>query len=362
MSKLIPAALAAVALSLGSCCHCPCDCKDQRAVVSTPSAPVVEVPPHTAPDPMTVASSEPVVASDARKIPLGINGSLSGVRLLAASSAWNQLVDGKPLDAKSAEMIAGIGADAPLHPDFGTEYHGAPWGIPYVVVAGDTPRTKVQFDYDDESDKGPYPIPADLQIEGSPRGKVPEGDDNDQHLLIIDRDHAKLYELYLLHRNGTTWKAGSGAIWDLLGDTQRPAGWTSADAGGLPIMPGLVRYDEVVTQGKIEHALRFTTKNTRKAYTAPATHWASKKTDPNLPPMGAHLRLKASVKPEDFPAQVRPIIVALKRYGMILADNGGSLFLSGAPNPGWRDDDIESLKKLHGRDFEVVQLGKVVTP
>ncbi len=360
MHKLFPAALAAAALSLGSCCHCPCDCKDQRAVAPAPAVPVFEAAPILAH--ASVASAEPVVASDARKIPLGINGSLAGVRLLASSSAWNQPVDGKPLDPRSAEMIAGIGADAPLHPDFGTEYHGSPWGIPYVVVAGDTPRTDVQFDYDDESDKGPYPIPADLQIEGSPRGKIPEGDDNDQHLLIVDRDHAKLYELYLLHRNGTTWKAGSGAIWDLLGDTQRTAGWTSADAGGLPILPGLVRYDEVVTQGKIEHALRFTTKNTRKAYTAPATHWASKKTDTNLPPMGAHLRLKASVRPEDFPAQVRPIIVALKKYGMILADNGGSLFLSGAPNPGWRDDDIEALKKLHGRDFEVVQLGRVVTP
>ena len=293
---------------------------------------------------------------------LGVNASLGGARALAADSAWNTPVDHLPSDPASAQMIASMGLDSSLHPDFGTQYNGAPWGIPYVVVPGTQPRYPVTFTYASESDPVLYPIPQGPPIEGMPAGKLPQNDEGDHHLIMIDRDNAKLYELFEVRFTDGGWHAGSGAVFDLFGDTHRPNGWTSADAAGLPIFPGLVRYDEAVEQGRIEHALRFTVKNTRKAYTWPATHFASKKTDANLPPMGARIRLKASVDAREYPASMRPVIVALKRYGMILADNGGNLFLSGAPDPRWRDADINTLKKLRARDFEVVRMGDVTTP
>ncbi len=298
----------------------------------------------------------------ASRIALGVNAALGGFRALAPDSAWNTPVDHLPADPSSQKLIAAIGADAPLHPDFGTQYQGAPWGIPYVVVAGDTKRYPVRFDYADESDDVLYPIPDHPPIEGLPLGKLPVGTDGDRHLIVIDRDHGKLYELFAARFTDGGWQAGAGAVFDLVGDTHRPHGWTSADAAGLPIFPGLVRYDEAVEHGKIEHALRFTARKTRRAYVGPASHWASQATDPSLPPMGVRVRLKASVDPSAFPAQVRPILVALKRYGMILADNGGPFFLSGAPDPRWRDADVDQLKKIRGRDFEVVRMGSVTAP
>ncbi|MBV9468201.1 MAG: hypothetical protein JOZ57_03015, partial [Abitibacteriaceae bacterium] len=222
------------------------------------------------------------------KVKLGPNASLSGRPVFPADNPWNTPIDRLPVDPNSARYINSIGANAPLHPDFGTVYNGAPSGIPYIIVPGSQPRVPVTFDYADESDSGPYPIPSNPPIEGGPDG------DGDRHVLIIDRDHWKLYELFNVHYVSKRWQAGSGAIFDLNSNALRPAGWTSADAAGLPIFPGLVRYDEVMEQKEIKHALRFTVQATRKAYVFPARHWASRKTDLTLPPMGMRVRLKAN--------------------------------------------------------------------
>jgi hypothetical protein len=227
-------------------------------------------------------------------------------------------------------------------------WNGAPNGIPYVVVPVGTAKTGVSFQYDDESDAGPYPIPADAPIEGGPASS------GDRHVLVVEQGTCKLYELFAAYRNADgSWRAGSGAIFDLTGHALRPATWTSADAAGLPILPGLVRYDEVVA-GEIAHALRFTAPQTRSSYVWPARHEASSLAGAQYPPMGQRFRLKASVDVARFPASVRPILVALKRYGMMLADNGSSWYLSGAPDPRWSDDDLHALGQLHGSDFEAV--------
>lgn len=292
---------------------------------------------------------------------LGVNASLGGRRALAPDAAWNIPIDHLSVDPQSDKLIASMGADAALHPDFGTVYRGLPAGIPYVVVSGDEKRYPVVFDYEAESDHVLYPIPPNPPIEGVAPGKLPSGD-GDHHLLVIDRDNSRLYELYNVRFTDGKWHAGSGAVFDLFGDTKRPRGWTSADAAGLPVFPGLVRYDEAVERGLIDHALRFTVAKTRSAFTAPATHAASKDDNPALPPMGLRVRLKASVDVNAYPVQVRPILVAMKRYGMILADNGSPFYFSGAPDPRWHDTDLDQLKKLKGRDFEVVQIGTISPP
>lgn len=275
---------------------------------------------------------------------------LGGCPVFPATSVWNQRVDRLPVAKDSAVLISSIGLDSPVHPDFGSGlYNGQLIGIPYVVVSGKrTPEVRPKFEYADESDAGPYPIPTGVPIEGDPR---PDG--GDRHALIVDRNTCTLYELYALHRVGGGWAAGSGAIWNLRANRLRPAGWTSADAAGLPILPGLARYDEVAA-GAIEHALRFTAPNTRRGYIYPARHFASSSTDPSLPPMGLRVRLKASVDIRGFPPQARVILEALKRYGMILADNGSPWYISGAPDPRWSNDDLHSLSRLTGADFEVV--------
>jgi hypothetical protein len=254
----------------------------------------------------------------------------------------------------SSEFIANIGADGHLHPDFGTVWDGAPNGIPYVVVPGNQPLVPVTFDYADESDAGPYPIPPDAPIEGG------SGSSGDRHVLIVDAAHRKLYELYDAHKVGTGWQAGSGAIFDLTSNALRPDSWTSADAAGLPILPGLVRYDEVAA-GEINHALRFTVSRTQKGYIHPATHCASSNTDPSLPPMGLRLRLKASYPIDSFPASVQVILRALKKYGMIVADNGSSWYISGAPDPRWSDDELHALSQVPGSAFEAVYTGATIT-
>jgi hypothetical protein len=215
----------------------------------------------------------------------------------------------------------------------------------------------VSFDYDDESDPGPYPIPPSAPIEG---GVSANGD---RHVIVVDVDNWKLYELFDARpvNGGTSWTAGSGAIFDLATSTLRPEGWTSADAAGLPIFAGLVRYDEAVTRGEIAHALRFTCPQTRRAYVPPARHYASSNTSPNLPPMGMRIRLKASVDISGFPAEVRVILTAMKKHGMLLADNGGGFFVSGAPDPRWNDENIDRLKEIRGSDFEVVRMDGLVT-
>jgi hypothetical protein len=257
-----------------------------------------------------------------------------------ASSAWNQQVDRLPVTSDSARIVAAVGADRPLHPDFGTRY-----GIPYVTVSGSkVKKSRVSFAYADESDKGPYPIPASPPVENG----------SDRHVLIVDREACRLYELFAAARSGSSWTAGSGAIFDLRSNRQRPAGWTSADAAGLPILPGLARYDEVKA-GAIRHALRFTVPRTRRAYIAPARHFASSSSDPALPPMGLRMRLRASFPTAGYPRQARIVLDALKRYGMILADNGSPWFVSGAPSPGWDDEALDTLKRVRGADLEVVK-------
>ena len=293
--------------------------------------------------------------SQQRERRYGAGAPLTDIRIFPPNDLWNRDVSHDPVDPNSDALIAGIGLDRSLHPDFGTVWNGAPSGIPYIVVRGDQPRVPVRFDYANESDPGPYPIPPNAPIEGGPNGQ------GDRHVLVLDRDGGKLYELFAAHRDGTGWRAGSGAIFDLKTDAPRPAGWTSSDAAGLPILPGLARYDEVCEQREIRHALRFTVVNSRRAYVAPARHFASSKTDPNLPPMGMRVRLKASVDISHFPPSARVILTSLKRYGMIVADNGGNWFVSGAPDPRWNDEELGTLRQIKGRDFEVVKMGETVT-
>ncbi len=265
-----------------------------------------------------------------------------------ASNAWNQRVDTLPVAANSAELVQSIGIGTGLHADFGSGlYDGRPIGIPFDVVSKATLRSRVSFDYADESDRVRYPIPRTVHIEGGP------GADGDRHALLVDRDACKLYELFALNKTSTGWHAGSGAVWNLRSNALRPAGWTSADAAGLPILPGLARYDEVA-RGRIDHALRFTAARTRRAYVYPARHFASSSDDPSLPPMGLRVRLKASVDISGFPKQTRIVLQALKTYGMILADNGSNWYVSGAPSPKWSNDDLHSIGRITGGMFEVV--------
>ena len=288
-------------------------------------------------------------------VKLGANASFGGKRLLPDDNPWNQDISKEPVDPNSDNLIKSIGLNKPLHPDFGTVYQGNPNGIPYVIVSGDQKKVPVKFRYADESDPGPYPIPPDAPIEGGEKSK------GDRHVLVVDKDNWKLYELFSAYKDGDGWKAGSGAIFDLKSNNLRPAGWTSADAAGLPIVPGLVRYDEAVEQKKIEHALRFTIVKSRRGYAFPATHFASPHKDENLPPMGMRVRLKADYDIKPFPPEVQVILRALQKYGMIVADNGGDWFLSGAPDPRWNDDNLHALKKIKGSAFEVVKMGKVIT-
>ena len=264
------------------------------------------------------------------------------------SNPWNQRVDRLPVAANSDAIIDAIGAGGSVHADFGSGlWEGAPIGIPITVVGKTQRKTRVSFEYADESDRGPYPIPRTVKIEG---GRSSSGD---RHAIIVDRSACKLYELFALYPNGRRWRAGSGAIWNLRSNRLRPAGWTSADAAGLPIYPGLARYDEV-KRGVIDHALRFTVQRTRRAYVYPARHFASNATDPSLPPMGLRLRLKASFDVSGFPRQARIVLVALKRYGMLVADNGSSWYITGAPDRRWSNDQLHTLGNVHGSDFEVV--------
>ncbi len=263
-----------------------------------------------------------------------------------------------PVDPNSANLISSIGVNTGLHPDFGTVYNGASNGIPYIIVAGTQSRVAINYTaYGDESDPGPYPVPPNAPIEGGPNSQ------GDRHVLVIDRDNWKLYELGYAFpiNNGTSWNANCGAVFDLNSNALRPAGWTSADAAGLPIFPGLVRYDEVFEQGVIAHALRFTVQNTRRAYVYPARHYASSNASPNLPPMGMRVRLKASFDVSGFSPAMQVILRAMKKYGMIVADNGSNWYFSGAPDPRWNDDELSTLKTIKGSNFEVVQMGTVVT-
>lgn len=263
-------------------------------------------------------------------------------------NVWNKPVDRLPVRTDSDTLIRSIGLNAYLHPDFGS-YDGGGYGIPYNVVGGDRTKVRVRFQYASESDRGPYPIPRGPKIEGG----------SDRHMLVVDRDNCVLYELYAARKTSTGWKAGSGAIWNMKSNSLRPAGWTSADAAGLPILPGLVRYDEVAA-GVIRHALRFTAPTTRRQYIYPARHFAADSNDVALPPMGLRVRLKASVDISRFGPQAQVLLQALQTYGMILADNGSPWYVTGAPSSGWNDDDMHQLQTLHGTDFEVVDTSALV--
>ncbi|HEX5322368.1 MAG TPA: hypothetical protein VFW40_01180 [Capsulimonadaceae bacterium] len=286
---------------------------------------------------------------------LGVNASLNGKQVFPSDNAWNTPINNQPVDPNSANLIASIGLTGSLHPDFGANYNGGPFGIPYIVVPGTQPLVPVSFDYSDQSDPGPYPIPINVPIEG---GVSSTGD---RHVIVVDRDHWKLYEMWSSYpQPDGSWHAGSGAIFDLTSDALRPPGWTSADAAGLPIFPGLVRYDEVAN-GVINHALRFTVQHTRRAYILPARHFASTNTSANLPPMGMRVRLKASFNISGYPPEARVILQALKTYGMIVADNGSNWFLSGTADSRWNDTQLNTLKQIKGSNFEVVKMGAITT-
>jgi hypothetical protein len=280
-----------------------------------------------------------------------------GCSLFPAESPWNQRVDRLPVARNSARLIASIGLANPVHPDFGTVYNGAPNGIPYAVVSKSTRRVPVSFDYASESDGHRYPLPRGVPIEGGPRST------GDRHVIVVDRDTCTDYELFNAHpiAGASRWHAGSGAIFNLRSDHLRPAGWTSADAAGLPILPGLARYDEVA-RGVIDHALRFTAPCTAHAYVYPARHEAATCGSQLAPPMGLRARLKAGVNISGLPQQARVVALALKRYGLLLADNGSPWYISGAPNSRWSDDQLHQLDRLTGRDFEVVDTSSLPHP
>lgn len=274
---------------------------------------------------------------------------IGGCPLFPANNVWNADISRLPVAANSATYIASIGLGGHLHPDFGSGlYNGEPIGIPYVVVPGTQPRVPVSFQYAGESDPGPYPLPTNAPIEGGSQST------GDRHVLVVARGTCTLYETFASYpqQNGS-WRAGSGAVWRLTSNALRPAGWTSADAAGLPILPGLVTYDEVAS-GVITHALRVTVAQTQRAFLWPARHFASSQRSPNLPPMGLRLRLKASVALSSFPRVDQVILTALKRYGMFVADNGSSWFLSGSPDSRWNNDALHALTAIPGADFEAV--------
>jgi hypothetical protein len=265
------------------------------------------------------------------------------------SNPWNLRVDKLPVAGNSAAIISSIGVSTGLHADFGSgRWQGSPIGIPFDVVTRRTPRSRVSFEYADESDHVRYPLPKRVHIEGG----------SDHHALLLDRDACRLYELGGLEQRGGRWHAWAGATWSLRSNRVRPAGWTSADAAGLPIFPGLARYDEA-RRGVIDHALRFTVERTRRAYLYPARHYASSLTAASLPPMGLRVRLKASFDVRPFPPQARIVLVALKRYGMMVADNGSDWYITGAPSPGWSNDQLHTLGRVKGSDFEVVDTSKL---
>jgi hypothetical protein len=291
-------------------------------------------------------------------ISLGQGASLNGFLPFPAGNAWNQDISASAVDPNSAAIINFIGPSIGLHPDFGSGlYQGSNMGIPYVVVGGSQSPVNINFTaYGDESDPGPMPVPANAPIEGDPNPG-----NGDRHVLVLDNANCWLYELYSSYPNSDgSWSAGSAAVWDLLANEQRPWTWTSADAAGLPIFTGLVRYDEVAS-GQIRHALRFTLAQSRAAFVPPASHWASSSSNASAAPMGMRLRLKASYDISGFSKNNQVILTALKKYGMIMADNGSSMYISGAPDSRWDNNDLHTLGQVTASAFEVVQMNPIYT-
>jgi hypothetical protein len=304
----------------------------------------------------TASATVVVVAAAARAGPGRVHKASSpqeyGCPILPAEDPLNQEIADAPVNPNSANYIASIGLSAHLHPDFGTN---PSYGIPYTVVGAKQRKASIKFTaYGAESNPGPYPVPTNAPIEGG--GKKGHGD---KHVLVVQEGSCMLYELYDAHRKGAGWAAASGAVFNLRSDALRPEGWTSADAAGLPIFPLLARYAEV-NSGQIDHALRVTVPSTQDGYIHPATHYASSNSAPNLPPMGLRLRLKASYSLAGFSGESLVILVALKRYGLIVADNGSPWFITGAPNPGWNDENLEQIKRVPGSEFEAVESGPIL--
>jgi hypothetical protein len=297
-------------------------------------------------------------------LPLVLNAQgapqLAGCPILPADNIWNRQVDALPVHPHSDDYVASIGAGEHVHADFGSgEWppgSDSPIGIPYVVVPGTQPKVEVSFHYADESDPGPYPIPPNAPIEGGPDGT------GDRHVLVLEQETCALYELFdAWPQADGSWIAGSGAVYDLRSNALRPAGWTSADAAGLPILPGLVRYGEVSSDGAaIRHALRFTAPRTQRAYVWPARHDASELTGAQYPPMGVRFRLKAGFDLSGFSPETRVILRALQTYGLILADNGSPWYLSGAPDERWDNDVLHELHRVRGADFEAVDVSSLM--
>ncbi len=288
----------------------------------------------------------------------GQGATLNGFLPFGSASLWNQDISGSPVDANSGAIINFIGPTVGMHADFGSgEYQGSNIGIPYSVVSGSQTPVNITFTaYGSESDPGPMPVPGNAPIEGDPNPG-----NGDRHVLVLDNSNCFLYELYSAFPNGNgSWNAASAAVWDLLGNEQRPWTWTSADAAGLPIFAGLVRYDEVAA-GQIQHAIRFTLPQSRAAAVLPATHWAANSTSANAPPMGMRLRLKANYNISGFSTNVQVILSAMKKYGLIMADNGSAMYISGAPDSRWDNDDLHNLGQVPASAFEVVQMNPVYT-
>lgn len=273
----------------------------------------------------------------------------TGLRVFPADNWWNTDISSQTVDPSSQTLIAACGTQN-LHPDFGSSF-----GIPYVLVGAGQAKVPVSFDYADESDPGPYPIPPNAPIEGGSNSS------GDRHVIVVDTVASKLYETYDSQplNGGTSWHAGSGAVFDLTSNALRPLYWTSADAAGLPIFPGLARYDEAVQFGAINHALRFTCPRTQKGFISPARHYASSDLSASLPPMGMRVRLKASFDVSSFPSEVQVILRAMKKYGLILADNGSGWYVSGAPDSRWDDSRLDALKSVPSSAFEVVAMGPI---
>jgi hypothetical protein len=312
-----------------------------------PPPPPPEPPPPPAPEPPPPPPALPPEPPPATPVPTPGSPTVAGCPVFPPDNEWNRPVAGDPVDPNSASYIAGMnGGSKVLHPDFGG---GGVYGIPWISVPGHQPPMTMKFEWDDESDPGPYPFPINAPIEGGPDS------DGDRHVLVVDRDSCKLYETFYSWPESDHWSASSGAVFDLRSNALRPLGWTSADAAGLPVLPGLVRREEVLS-GRIAHALRFTVARTQRAYVHPATHFASNSTDPNLPPLGIRVRLKADYDLSRFSPANQVILTALKEYGMFLADNGGDWFLSGEVNPDWNDDELDQLKSVPASAFEVVEL------
>jgi hypothetical protein len=269
------------------------------------------------------------------------------------NNIWNMPVDQLPVSSRSVTYVSTIGQNTSVHPDFGTVYNGAPNGIGFVAVPGTQIKYPATFAYADESDPGPYAIPLSAPIEGGSQSS------GDRHVISIDTTNCILYEMWSAYPQAASWQAGSGAIFPLTSNALRPAGWTSADAAGLPVFPGLVRYDEVLA-GAINHAIRLTVPQTQQAYVWPARHYASSLTDPKYPPMGVRFRLRADYDIFSFSTANQVILTAMKKYGLMIADNGSAWYISGAPDSRWSDDDLHNLGKITGADFEAVDVSPMM--